>query len=249
MRTRQPCAEPADRPLRQMHIDASRLAQSGFDRIDDPFALRRLEVEPVDNDMLYSRRCLFDGMNRVVVPDPIEARTRQYAAAAIFHIASPFRQCGRESQNDRGLLRQICQGLEDRLWGVATDGPAASLAMKDRHPGEEELQVIVEFRDRPDRRAGGLDRVPLGDCQRRRNPLDPLRLRPVHPFHELTGIGRKGFDVATLTFRIEHVKGERGLAGAAHTGDDDQLAEGKVKIEPFEIVLSDLDEFDGVHKD
>ncbi len=126
---------------------------------------------------------------------------------------------------------------EDRLGRVAPHGLRASAAEEPAGACEEQLQVVVDLRHRPDRRARGAHRVGLVDRDGGRDAFDRVHLRLVHAVQELPRVGRERLDVAALALGVERVEDERGLARARRPRDDDELAGGKVDVEVLEVVL------------
>ena len=144
------------------------------------------------------------------------------------------------------IARQRAQVLLDAGGGVAPHRFAAAPAVQNRGAGEQQFQMIVEFRHGADGGARGAHRVGLVDGDRRRDAFDALHLRLVHAIQELARVGRKGFDVAALALGIQRVEHQRGLSGSADAGNDDQLVEGQVQIKIFEIVLAGTADADGI---
>src|SRR5208337_3572999 len=105
-------------------------------------------------------------------------------------------------------------------------------------PGIEETEVIVDLRDGPDRAPGILRGRLLLDGDRRREPLDGVHVRFLHDAEELPGVRGEGLHVPPLTFGIERIERERGLAGAGDPGDDDELVPGDRDADIFEVVLA-----------
>ena len=135
-------------------------------------------------------------------------------------------------------VRFAQQAVRDALRRVAAHLLPAAAAME---PGEariQQLQVVVDLRHGADRGPGGADLVGLVHRDGGRDAVDPVRARPVHAVEELAGVGGEGLDVAALALGVHRVEGEGGLPGAADPGDDDELAQGKVEVEPFQVVLA-----------
>ena len=110
----------------------------------------------------------------------------------------------------------------------------------------EDFQVVADFRHRADGAAGGADGVALLDGDGRRDALDAVYRRLVHAVEELPRVGREGLDVAPLALGEERVEGERGLAGAGETGDDDEFAERQIEVEALEVVVPHAPEADEI---
>ena len=128
-------------------------------------------------------------------------------------------------------------GLHDLLGGLPRDGFAAVRAVRRADGAVDHAQVVVDFRDRADRRArrarGGL----LLDGDRRRKPLDRIDSGPLHLIEELPRVGRKRFDVAPLALGIQRVERERGFARAGKPGDHRQRVARDFQADVLQIVL------------
>ena len=101
---------------------------------------------------------------------------------------------------------------------------------------EQQPHVVVNLGRRADGRARVADAVLLADRDRRRDAVDAIDVRLLHPLEELPGVGRQRLDVAPLPFGVDRVEGERRLARPADAGDDDQLADGQRQIDVLEVV-------------
>jgi hypothetical protein len=55
---------------------------------------------------------------------------------------------------------------------------------------------------------------------------------------KLPGVGREGFDVPTLAFRIDRVECQRGLAGTAQAGNHRERVARNLDVDVLEIVLA-----------
>ena len=138
-----------------------------------------------------------------------------------------------------GSRRQLGDHAVDR---VAEDRPAALEAVDGADPGEEDPEEVEDLGDRGHGRARVLGRALLLDGDGRRDALDQVGVGLVHPFEELAGVGGQGLDVAALAFGVERVEGQGGLARAADPGDDDELVERDVEVDPLEVVDPDAAE-------
>ena len=155
----------------------------------------------------------------------------------------------RKGQQQRGiavLAGEYFQRFLNARGRVTPHRPAATLAMQHGGTREQQLQMIVELGHGADGGARGSHRVGLIDGYRRRNSFDTVDQRLVHPVQELPRVGGEGFDVAALALGVQRVEYQRGLAGAAHSGHDDQLVERKIEVEAFEIVLAGAADADGI---
>ncbi len=109
--------------------------------------------------------------------------------------------------------RAIAHLGEDRLGRVAAHGLVALAAEELRGAREEQLQMIVDLRHRPDRRARRAHGIGLVDGDGRRDSLDRIDLRLVHAVEELARVGRERLDIAALSLGVEGVEHERRLSG------------------------------------
>src|SRR5205823_1318833 len=101
-----------------------------------------------------------------------------------------------------------------------------------------QAQVVVDLGYGADGRAGVAAGGLLIDGDGRRQPLDVVHVGLVHLAEELAGVGAQALDVAPLTFRVEGVEGERGLAGPGETGDHHELIAGYLQVDVLEVVLT-----------
>ncbi|MEI2689311.1 MAG: hypothetical protein V9H69_06185 [Anaerolineae bacterium] len=68
--------------------------------------------------------------------------------------------------------------------------------------------------------------------------LDLIHVRLLHQPQELAGIGREGFDIASLAFGVDGVKGQAGLARTRQAGDHHQLVARDLKVDVFQVVFA-----------
>ena len=100
----------------------------------------------------------------------------------------------------------------------------------------QQPQVVVNLGGRADRRARIADAVLLADGDRRRDAVDAVDVRLLHPLEELAGVGGERLDVAALPFGVDGVEGERRLARPADAGEDDQLPVRQRQIDALQVV-------------
>ena len=102
--------------------------------------------------------------------------------------------------------------------------------------GIQQAQEIGDLRDGAHRRtriaAGGL----LLDGDDRAQPAHALHLRLLQDAHKVLGIGRERVHIAPLALRIQRVERQRGLAAAADSGDDHELAARNVHVHVLEVM-------------
>jgi hypothetical protein len=120
--------------------------------------------------------------------------------------------------------------------------------MQARRTRVQQLEVVVQLRHRPHRRAGRAHRVGLVDGDRGRDALDAVHLRLVHAIEELPRVGREGLDVAALALGVDRVEDQGRLSGPRHARDHDELPQRDVEVERAQVVLprtADADEVVG----
>ena len=155
----------------------------------------------------------------------------------------------RGQQHQLAALRQrenLVDHLADRL---RLERLAVGRTARRAGPREEQPQIVVDLSDRADRRtrvmAGGL----LFDRDRRRQALDVVDVRLFHHRKELPGIGRQGFDVASLSLGIDGVEGQRGLAGTREAGNHDELVARQLEIDVLQVVGPGAPDVNRFHDD
>ena len=121
---------------------------------------------------------------------------------------------------------------------VLLDRYAAGSAEKRCTPSKNELETVVELGHCADGRARRFDAVCLVDGDRRRYAVDFVDLRTVAALQKLAGVGTEGFNVASLSFCVECVKGKRTFPGAGRTGNDGHRAGMDVEIQIAQVVLT-----------
>ena len=224
----------ADEHVHLAHTDPQRR----FDRLDDARLLRARHLHAVLHDIEARALALVDA--RVAL---------RLEELGDFLLAEVLRHVHRERDHEAriaGRCGALAHLAEDRLRRVAPHGTRAAAAVQVRRAREEQLQVIVDLRHRPDGRARRAHRVRLVDRDGRRDALDRVHLRLVHPVEELARVGRERLHVAALSLGVERVEDERGLARARGAGDHDELARGNVDVEVLEVVLARAADDDGV---
>ena len=167
--------------------------------------------EAVDDDFkvciawgrLTDLRKITDGL---LTEQPVEAGRLQAASDLL-----PWQRRRGERKSDHQVraIRQSGEFRENRLSAISLHDPVATPAMEHGDLGEEQLKMIVKFRHRSDGGARRLHLPALVDGDRRRNALNALYVRLVHPIEKLPRIGGKAFDVPTLTFRVKNVESQR----------------------------------------
>ncbi len=135
--------------------------------------------------------------------------------------------------------------LKDGVGGPGTDGVAAIRAGEVGQPGEEQFQMIGDFRDRADRAAGGADRIGLAEGDGGRNAVDAVDAGAIHALEELPGVGAESFRVAALSLGVEGVEGEGGFSRTGRSGEDVEHSQGQVEGEVLQVILAGSFDTDG----
>ena len=104
-------------------------------------------------------------------------------------------------------------------------------------PGHQDSQVIIDFSDRPNRRAGSVAQVFLFNGNSRREALDMLQPWLLHLVDKLPGIRAQALHVATLSLGVNRVHCQGTLATATGTTKDGHLIAGYFRIHHFQVVL------------
>jgi len=153
----------------------------------------------------------------------------------------------RNAEEEPKLLsgKLFAEILQNGMGGPWADRFAAVGAGQLRKAGEEEFEVVGDFRDRADGAAGGAHGIGLAEGDGRWDAVDPVDAGSVHPFEELAGVRAKGFGIAALALGVEGVKGEGGFSRTGGSGQDMEHAQGKVEGEVTEIVLAGAFDADG----
>ena len=68
--------------------------------------------------------------------------------------------------------------------------------------------------------------------------LDIVHIRLLHLTQELAGVRRQALHIPALTFGINGVKSQAGLAGAGQAGKHHQLVPGNLYINILQVVLA-----------
>ena len=80
------------------------------------------------------------------------------------------------------------------------------------------------------------DAVLLANGYGRTDSVNLIDVRFLHPFQKLPRIRRQGFNVATLTFGVHGVEGERRFSGTTHASDDDKRLLRQRQVDVLKIV-------------
>ena len=185
---------------------------------------------------LVERRRLGDLVELAVDLDPLETLLLQLLQfLAVLALAAA--RDGRHQVEPRALGHRL-DAIDHLRDGLAFDRQAGGRRVGHAHAGEQQTQIVVDFRDRADRRARIARRRLLLDRDGGREALDRIDVGLLHQFEELAGIGRQALDVAALALGIDRVEGERGLARARQAGDHHQPVARQVEVDVLQIVFA-----------
>ena len=206
--------------------------------VRDPLTCGLAVRETVDHDVgdLPGRGVERFQFHQAAVPqEPVESRLQQ-SSPDVF----PWQRRRHGHRKGQDPPHPLTPGLElphDGWGAVLGDDLVAAGAVKDADLGEQQLQVVVQLGHGADRRPGGLHRAGLVDGDGGRDVLDGVDVRLLHAIEKLPGVRREALDVPALTFRVEDVEGDGGLARPADAGHHRQRVEGDLEIEVLEIIL------------
>ena len=185
---------------------ASRLRRSG--RIDQPVDHDRdvVLVLLVEDDLLLEQPQLAVDLH---AREALGAQLLELLAVLALAAADDRRQ----DHEPRALL-QAHDLVDDLLGRLGGDRAAAVEAVRLADPRPQQAQVVVDLRDRADRRPRVARRRLLVDRDRRRQALDRVHVRLVHLPEELARVRAQRLDVAALALGVDRVERERRLARA-----------------------------------
>ena len=199
------------------------------------FTIRRSTTMSIE--WLRRRSSAMSSSRDRIWPSTRALRNPRWRHAARSFLNSPLRP---RTTGARTLIRSVVrirhQLRHDLVRGLRRDREAAARAVRDADVREEQAEVVVDLRHRPDRRPRVGARRLLLDRQGRRQALDRVDVRLLHLLEELAGVGRERLDVAALSLGVDRVEGERRLAGSRQPRDDHELVARQVHVDPFQVV-------------
>jgi hypothetical protein len=224
--------------------------QRRLDGVSEARPQPRLHHEPVDDDrdrvpdLLVEIDRLLEQPIFAVDLDAREAVGAQLVEQVlVLALARAHDRCVDREPRALGERQHL---LDDLLGRLARDLAAARGAVWPADPGVEQPQVVVDLRDRADRRARVSGRRLLVDRDRRREPLDGVDVGLVHLAQELARVRRQRLDIAALALGVERVERQARLAGSRKAGDDDELLARQLDGDVAEIVLARTPDDDGI---
>ena len=137
---------------------------------------------------------------------------------------------------DTGSLGEGHHLINDLIHGLLFDLLAAHRAVGGSHTGPKQAQIVVDLRDSTHRGARILAGGLLVDGNGGRKAVNIVHIGLLHLSQEHTGVGAEGLHIPPLAFRINGVKGQRGLARSGQAGKHHQLVSGDLHINILQIV-------------
>ena len=229
------------------HQHAIAQAQRGLDRVGEPRRIQSGLRIAVDHQAIYHR---FDGMHLVAVKLDIvvdlvhlavDAHTHKAGLAHILEDLLVFafaRVDQRRHQQQPSAVGQCQQGIDDLLHGLLANRRAAVGAVGEADAREEQAQIVVDLGDRAHGRARVAAGALLVDRNGRAETLDLVHVRLFHQSQKLAGVGRKRFDITTLTFGVDGVKGQAGLARSRQAGENHHFVARDFQVDILEVMFA-----------
>ena len=125
--------------------------------------------------------------------------------------------------------------MRSRIWlrVQRVNLPAALDAVLFADLGVEQAQVMINLRNRGDRRFFAALAEPLLDGDGRRYAGDIVDVRPRHHFEKLPRVSGKAVDVAALSFGVDDIEGQRRFSRTAEAGEDHEAVARNVQADIF----------------
>ncbi len=137
---------------------------------------------------------------------------------------------------DARVLRIQHHHVHDALERLGGDFAAALMAVRDADVGEQQPEVVVDFRDGADRRARIRRGRFLLDGDRGREAVDQIDVGLLHLLEKLPRVGRERLDIAALPLGVDRVEGKGRLARAGQPGDDRQLVPRNIDVDIAKVM-------------
>ena len=224
------------------HDDAFCQAQRGFDRIGDALLRRRLDRDPVDDDVDIVLFLLLE-LRWLAQLDPLPVHHRPGIALRgevleeIDELALARADDGREYLEPRALLH-FENLVDDLLRSLAGNNLPTRRTMRRPCACIQQTEVVVHLGNRAD--CG--PRVAVGrllvDGHRRRQSLDEVHVRLVHLAEEHAGISGQRLDIPALPLGEDRVEGEGRFSGAGQSREHHERVPRDVDIHALEVVLA-----------
>ena len=229
---------------------AVRMAERRLERFGEALLHFGAHLEPVDHHVdrvLHVARELGRGVEFVHLA--VDAHARKTLGAQLFKQVLLFAlSASDDRRHDHqarvfGQRKRVVDHLRHRL-RLQRQVVVGTVGRADAR--KQEAQVVVNLRDRADRRARIVAGRFLLDRDRRREAFDQVDVRLFHQLEELARVRRERFDVAPLAFRVQRVERERRFAGARQARDHHEAVPRQVEADVLEVVGARPADADGV---
>ena len=208
--------------------------------VGEPAARSFRDLQPVHDDVdvvfpLLVERDRLRGIPRLPVHHhagkTVAGQLRELLA--VLPLASPD---DRRPQLDPRAVPHRHHGVDDLCHRLPADLLPAGGAVDPSDRGEQQPQVVVDLRDRPDGGAGILPDRLLLDRDGGGEPLDHVDVGLLHLLEELAGVGGERLHVPPLPLGVDRVEGERRFSGARDPGDHHEPVAGDLDVDVFQVV-------------
>jgi len=218
------------------------LAKREFERVGQPAPLRGVEHEPVHHEVHGEFGAAGGHEPRLVeIADHAgEANALEPALPEPGQLVAEDGGLGAQEggQQHGALARRLAEELRHALIERAARHHAAVLRAMLAAPERPEQPGVVRHLGRGgDGAAGRVAAGSLLDGEHGGQAMDEIHVGPVELIEDLAGLRGEALHVFAVALGIERIEGERGLAGAAGAGEDDQAAAREAHLEIAEIVL------------
>ena len=142
----------------------------------------------------------------------------------------------------------FCDAVRDAVRRLCLNPDIVDRAEGHPDPGKEEPEVVVDLGDGADGALGFLLCVFCSMEIAGESPSMASTSGLLHEPEELAGVCGERFDIPSLSFGVDGIECQCGLAGAGKAGNDDELIAGELDGDIFEVMLScppDRDLFHG----
>ena len=228
-----------------VHLDGDRaavaMAQRRLERLGEPLLEFLAHLQPVDDDLDRVLRRLGELRHRVdLAYGAVDAHAHEALRAKLGEEVDLLALAVDDRRRQDHQPRILRHG--ERRVDHLRNGHRRQLllrmidAIRIADAREQEPQVIVDLGDGADRRARIVRRRLLLDRDRRRQPFDQVDVGLFHQLQELPRVRRQRLDVPALALRVQRVEGERALARARQSGDDDQPVARQIEVQVLEVV-------------
>ena len=154
----------------------------------------------------------------------------------LFELAFAAPHDGREDHHALAIL-QCLHVTDDLIRSLFGDRLFTLITVRDSNRGEEQPQIVVDFRDGAYSRTRAARRSFLFDGNGRGKSFDGIHIRRLQPIQKLPRICRKRLHVSPLAFGIDRVKGQARFSGTAKTCYNSEFIAGNFNADVLEIVL------------